>query len=229
MRVSKIKIFISLIIICFFAGFFYFDLLKYLNFEFLGSQKDIFSSLYNDHPLLISLSFFIAYVLITGFSAPGAAVLTLAAGYLFGIFMGTFIVSFASTLGATMAFLMSRFLLRDVIQKKFSSKLKTINEGFRKDGIFYLLTLRLVPLFPFFMVNLVMGLTPIKVLPYFIVSQLGMLPGTIVYVNAGTQLSKINSLKDILSPIIILSFLALALLPWLVKTVMKIISLKKKV
>ncbi len=228
MEISKTKIFIFLSILCFFITFFYFDLFQYLNFEFLKSQKDSFSSLYGDHPLLISFSFFIIYVFITGFSAPGAVILTLASGYLFGLVIGTFIVSFASTLGATIAFLMSRFLLRDLIQKKFKFQLKTFNKGFRKDGGFYLLTLRLVPFAPFFIVNLVMGLTPIKIAPYFIISQLGMLPGTILYVNAGTQLSKINSLRDILSPVIILSFLVLALLPWLIKMIMKIVSFKRE-
>ncbi len=228
MKISKIKIFIILSFLCCFTTVFYFDLFQYLNFDFILAQRDSFLNLYEDYPLLVIFSFFIIYVLTTGFSVPGAAVLTLVAGYLFGLLIGTLIISFASALGATMAFLMSRFLLKDLIQEKFKSKLKTINEGFQKDGIFYLLTLRLIPLFPFFMVNLVMGITPIRVIPYFIASQLGMLPGTIVYVNAGTQISKINSLKDILSPMIILSFLVLALLPWIIKGIMKFVSFKKK-
>ena len=224
MRISKTKICIFLSILCFFGVFFFFDLNQYLNFKFLQSQRDFFLILYTTHPLLVPLIFFSGYILITGFSAPGAVVLTLVAGYLFGLTIGTLVVSFASTIGATMAFLMSRFLLRDYVQKKFSSKLETINQGFLKDGIFYLLTLRLIPIFPFFMVNLVMGVTPLKIREYFFISQLGMLPGTIVYVNAGTQLSKFNSLKDIVSPNIILSFLALALLPWVTKWIVRLVK-----
>ncbi|MFU8816898.1 MAG: FAD-dependent oxidoreductase [Pseudomonadales bacterium] len=190
-----------------------FDLGSYLNLEFLRSQHAAFAQLQADHPLATLAGFFALYVAVTALSLPGAAIMTLAAGALFGLVQGTILVSFASSVGATLAFLASRFLLHDLVQRKFGGHLAGINEGVRRDGAFYLFGLRLVPAFPFFAINLVMGLTPIRTLTFYWVSQIGMLAGTVVFVNAGTQLASIDSLSGLLSPALIASFVALGLFP----------------
>jgi pyruvate/2-oxoglutarate dehydrogenase complex dihydrolipoamide dehydrogenase (E3) component/uncharacterized membrane protein YdjX (TVP38/TMEM64 family) len=177
--------------------------------------------------LVVIAGFFIAYVLVTGASLPGAAIMTLAAGALFGVVWGTVIVSFASTLGATLAFLSSRYVLRDWVEARFGERLKAINAGLERDGAFYLFSLRMIPVFPFFMVNLVMGLTRIRTLTYMWVSQAGMLLGTIVYVNAGTQLARIESLSGIASPAVLGSFVALGIVPWLAKAIIGAIQRRK--
>ncbi len=213
----KIKIaFISLIALLVFI-FFYFGLHQYANLDTLKSQQTIITEYNNTAPLTAALIFFTAYIVITGLSLPGAAIMTLAGGAVFGLLKGTLLVSFASTIGATLAFLISRYLFREPLQQKFAERLHIINQGIEKDGAFYLFTLRLVPAFPFFIVNIVMGLTPIKTLTFFLVSQLGMLAGTIVYVFAGTQLAQISSLKDIFSAELILSFTLLGLFPLIAK------------
>ncbi|MEX1303389.1 MAG: TVP38/TMEM64 family protein, partial [Desulfotignum sp.] len=168
------------------------------------------------------------YITVTALSLPGAAVMTLAGGALFGLVTGTVVISFASTIGATLAFLVSRFLLKNWVQNRFKDKLHAINRGIERDGAFYLFTLRLVPVFPFFIINLVMGLTPIRTIRFYLVSQLGMLPGTLVYVNAGTQLAQIDSLKDIVSPGLLLSFALLGMFPLLAKKGVALINRKKK-
>ena len=211
------KIIIVALIAAFIILFFVFDLGQYLNLEYLKSQKQLIEDYYQNNPLVTMSVYFIAYVIMAALSLPGAVILTLAGGAIFGLLTGTILVSFASTIGATLAFLISRTLLRDVIQKKFGDSLASFNEGVKKDGAFYLFTLRLVPLFPFFVVNLVMGLTALKASTYYWVSQLGMLIGTIVYVNAGTQLGKIDSISGILSPALIGSFVLLGLFPLLAK------------
>ncbi len=160
------------------------------------------------------------YILVTSLSLPGAAVMTLLGGALFGLGVGTIVVSFASTIGATFACFVSRYLLQNWVQGKFGDKLKTVNEGVEKEGLFYLFTLRLIPVFPFWMINLVMGLTKMRLRTFYWVSQLGMLPGTMVYVNAGKELAKIDSLKGILSPGLIISFVILGLFPITVKKLM---------
>ncbi len=195
------------------GAFFLFDLGRFLSLEYLQSQRAGLVGYFQTNPLSMALGFFLAYVAVTGLSLPGAAVLTLVAGAIFGIFWGTLIVSFASTLGATLAFLLSRFLLRDWVQKKFGDRLSAINVGIEKDGPFYLFGLRLVPLFPFFIINLLMGLTAIPARTYAWVSQVGMLAGTLVYVNAGTQLGQLESLSGILSPGLLGSFVLLGLFP----------------
>jgi uncharacterized membrane protein YdjX (TVP38/TMEM64 family) len=157
------------------------------------------------------------YILVTSLSLPGAVVMTLAGGALFGLVRGTVIVSFASTIGATLACLVSRFILRDWVQGKFGDKMKTVNDGIEREGPFYLFTLRLIPIFPFWMINLVLGLTKMPLRTFYWVSQAGMLPGTIVYVNAGKELAKIDSLSGILSPGLIISFVLLGLLPLVTK------------
>lgn len=208
---------------------FIFDLQQYLTLEYIKSQQQSFSQYYAENTILTLAIYFVIYVATTALSLPGAAVLTLAGGGLFGLLTGTIIVSFASTLGATLAFLVSRYLLRDYVQSKFGDKLATINNGIEKEGEFYLFTLRLIPAFPFFLINLVMGLTPIKTVKYFIVSQLGMLPGTVVYVFAGTQLAQIDSLSGILSPGLITAFVLLGIFPLLAKKIIGFVNQKRAV
>jgi pyruvate/2-oxoglutarate dehydrogenase complex dihydrolipoamide dehydrogenase (E3) component/uncharacterized membrane protein YdjX (TVP38/TMEM64 family) len=181
----------------------------------------------HEQPLVFAGSFFVIYVLAAALSLPGATILTLAAGALFGVVQGTVLVSFASTLGATLAFLLSRYLFRDSVQEKFSARLKPINEGIARDGALYLFTLRLAPVFPFFLVNLLMGLTPIRVWTYAWVSQLGMFAGTVVYVNAGTQLAQLDSLKGIVSPTMLVSFGLLAVFPLFAKAITRWLQRRK--
>ena len=199
------------------GAFFVFDLGQFLTLTYLKEQQHAMNAYINDHFLASLSAFLVIYVLTAALSLPGAAILTLAGGALFGVAWGTVAVSFASTIGATLAFLVSRFLLRDAIQQRFADKLRAINDGIEKDGAFYLFTLRLVPIFPFFIINLVMGLTPIKVWHFFVISQVGMLPGTLVYVNAGTEIAKIDSMAGILSPSLLASFALLGIFPILAK------------
>lgn len=205
--------------------FFYLELNKYLNLNYLKNQQENFISFYRQSPIQTLFIYTLIYIVSTALSIPGAALLTLIAGALFGVITGTVIVSFASTTGATLAFLTSRFILRDWVQKRFCSSLRKINKGIEKEGAFYLFTLRLVPVFPFFVVNLIMGLTPMKTGTFFFTSQVGMLAATIVFVNAGTQLAKIESLKGLLSPSLVFSFCLLGLFPITTK---KLFELFKK-
>jgi pyruvate/2-oxoglutarate dehydrogenase complex dihydrolipoamide dehydrogenase (E3) component/uncharacterized membrane protein YdjX (TVP38/TMEM64 family) len=216
----KSKLLILAVISAAIAAFFIFDLGQYLTLDYLKAQQASLSAYVAANPLQSSLAFFAVYVAVAALSLPGAAILTLVGGAIFGFWWGLLIVSFASSVGATLAFLSSRFLLRDWVQSKFGERLKPINEGVTKDGPFYLFALRLVPLFPFFVVNLLMGLTPIKTFPYYWVSQLGMLAGTAVFVNAGTQLAQISSLRGILSPAILGSFALLGIFPIIAKKVL---------
>ena len=206
------------------AAFFIFDLGQFLSLDYFASQKQAIVDYQQQNPVQVAGLFFLIYVAITGLSLPGAAIMTLVAGALFGLGLGLLIVSFASTIGATLAFLISRTLLRDWVQQRFGSNLAAINKGIEKDGAFYLFTLRLVPLFPFFVINLVMGLTPVRTLTFFWVSQVGMLAGTAVYVNAGTQLANIDSLGGILSPPLIGSFVLLGIFPWIARSIIRIIK-----
>ena len=206
------------------VAYFVFDLGQILSLEnFKASQSEIVAAK-DANPILYIAGFFILYVAVTGLSIPGAAIMSLVAGALFGVLVGTIIVSFASTLGATLAFLSARFVLRDWVQGKFGERLRAIDEGLEKDGAFYLFTLRLIPVFPFFVINLLMGLTRIKTRTFFWVSQLGMLPATIVYVNAGTQISRIESTSGLLSPTLIASFVALAFFPWAAKAIVALVT-----
>lgn len=198
-----------------------------LTLESIKANLDQFQQWRDASPLLVSLAFFTIYVLVTALSLPGAAVLTLAGGALFGLAWGLVLISFASTLGATLAFLFSRFLFQDWVQTRFSQRLETINEGVKRDGGFYLFTLRLVPVFPFFLINLLMGLTPIKTWTFYWVSQVGMFIGTAVYVNAGTQLAQLDSLQGILSPSLLLSFVLLGIFPWVAKTILNVIKARR--
>lgn len=209
------------------AAYFYFDLGTYLSLEGIKQAVDDAQGFYRDNPALVLGVFFLLYVAVTAASLPGAAIMTLAAGALFGLVTGTILVSFASTLGATLAFLASRYVLRDSVESRFGDRLKGINEGLERDGAFYLFTLRMIPYIPFFVINLVMGLTRIKARTFVWVSQVGMLLGTIVYVNAGTQLAQIADPSDLLSPILLVSFLLLALVPWIAKGIIGIIKRRK--
>ncbi len=196
----------------------------YFTLSYVKASQEKFASLYADHRLMVIAFYMVIYILITSLSLPGAAIMTLAGGALFGLWVGTLVVSFASTIGATLACFVSRFVLRDWVQRKFSDKLKTVNEGVEREGALYLLTLRLIPVFPFWLINLVMGLTKMPLKTFYWVSQVGMLAGTVVYVNAGKELAKIDSLSGILSPGLILSFVLLGLFPITAK---KLLSLYK--
>ncbi len=209
------------------AAFFIFDLGKYFGLDYIKSQQAAVQAYYTANPVQAIGAFFGVYVAVTALSLPGAAIMTLLAGAVFGLVTGTIIVSFASSAGATLAFLVSRFILRDSIQSKFGDKLAAINRGIEKDGAFYLFTLRLVPAFPFFVINLVMGLTRMKTWTFYWVSQLGMLAGTVVYVFAGQKLGEITSLKGILSPGLIGAFVLLGVFPLVAKKVIDGIKAKK--
>lgn len=209
------------------AAYFAFDLGQYLTLAGVKALAADTAAFQRDNPLVVVAGFFLAYVVVTAASFPGAAIMTLAAGALFGVVWGTVIVSFASTIGATLAFLSSRYVLRDSIEARFGERLKAINAGLERDGAFYLFSLRMIPVFPFFMVNLVMGLTRIRTLTFMWVSQIGMLLGTIVYVNAGTQLARIDSLSGIASPAVLGSFVLLGIVPWIAKGIIGMIKRRK--
>jgi len=227
MKKTQTKILLLAAVALVVALFFIFDLQRFLTLEALKAQQHDFEVFYQNHTAATIAAYMTIYILVTAMSLPGAAVMTLAGGALFGLLVGTIMVSFASTIGATLAFLLSRFLFRDAIQQKFGDKLTAINRGIEKDGNFYLFTLRLVPAFPFFMINVVMGLTPIKTWSFFLVSQIGMLPGTIVYLNAGTQLGKLESAAGILSPAIIFSFVLLGIFPLVARKSVEFINARK--
>jgi pyruvate/2-oxoglutarate dehydrogenase complex dihydrolipoamide dehydrogenase (E3) component/uncharacterized membrane protein YdjX (TVP38/TMEM64 family) len=218
---------IALAFLVLLIAFFAFDLGHYLSLGYLKQSQAYFAEIYARQPLLVAGIYFIIYVAATALSFPGATILTLAGGAIFGLSWGLLIVSFASCIGATLAFLTARFVLRDSVQNRFSQRLDEINKGIEKDGAFYLFTLRLVPLVPFFVINLVMGLTRMKVRTFYWVSQLGMLAGTAVYVNAGTQLGRIDSLKGILSPGLIGSFVLLGIFPLIARKVIEAVKKRK--
>jgi len=221
-RLALLALFIAAL-----TAWFALDLGQYLTLEALKAQQAAIDAFYRANPLLVLAAFFLIYVTLTALSVPGAAIMTLAAGAVFGVATGTVLVSFASSIGATLAFLGSRYLFRDAVQARFGAQLRGINEGMARDGAFYLFSLRLVPVFPFFAINLLMGLTPIRTWTYYWVSQVGMFLGTVVYVNAGTQLAQISSLSDIASPGLLGSFAALGLLPWVGKWIMGLIKRRR--
>jgi len=214
------KILIGFLIIGVFVSFFIFDLNQYLTLSYIKESKTRFYEFYVSNRLLTVSLYMLFYIFITALSLPGAAVMTLAGGALFGFGIALIAISFASTIGATLACFASRYLLRNWIEKKFGDKLSVINTGIEKEGAFYLFMLRLIPLFPFFLINLLMGLTRIKLTTFYWVSQIGMLAGTAVYVNAGSELGKIDSLSGILSPGLIISFVILGIFPLTVKKVL---------
>ena len=222
MNKKKIALIVGVLVLL--AAFFALDLGRYLSLGYLKSSQSAFESLYAEQPLTVMGSYFALYVAVTALSFPGAVIMTLAGGAIFGTLWGTVIVSFASSLGATLAFLAARFVLRDSIEARFGNRLAEFNKGIEKEGAFYLFTLRLVPLVPFFVINLLMGLTKMKTLTFYGVSQLGMLAGTAVYVNAGTQLAQLESLQGILSPGLIGSFVLLGVFPLLARKVTEVLK-----
>jgi len=224
---NKNKLLLALAVVVLIVAFFAFDLGRYFSLAYLKSSQAQFAALYESQPALVIGVYLLVYVAATALSLPGATILTLAAGAVFGLLIGTVIVSFASSIGATLAFLAARFLLRDSVQSRFGARLAEIDKGVQKEGAFYLFTLRLVPLVPFFVINLLMGLTRMKVATFYWVSQLGMLAGTVVYVNAGTQLAKIDSLKGILSPALIGSFVLLGVFPLVAKWVLDAVKSRR--
>jgi uncharacterized membrane protein YdjX (TVP38/TMEM64 family) len=209
------------------AAFFLLDLQRFLSLDYLISVRATADAVIAAHPFVTTGAFFLGYVLVAALSLPGAAVMTLAAGALFGFGWGLLVVSFASSIGATLAMLIARGLLRDWVQGRFGTQLEAVNDGFRRDGGFYLFGLRMVPLFPFFIVNLVMGLTPIDTRRFYWVSQLGMLPGTAVYVFAGTELGQVASLPDVLSPGLIAALTLLGLFPIVARRALALIASRR--
>ncbi len=221
------KILLATVIAAVVALYFGFDFGRYFSLDAFKVRQEAIENWRAAQPLTAALLFFLAYVAVTGLSLPGAAMMTLVAGAIFGLFWGTILVSFASSIGATLAFLASRFLLRDWVQSRFGERLRAINSGVAKEGGFYLFTLRLVPVFPFFMINLLMGLTPMRAATFYWVSQVGMLAGTLVYVNAGTQLAGISGLSGILSPGLIASFALLGIFPLIAKKIVEAVKARQ--
>ncbi len=220
------KIIIAVVVVALIGAFFAFDLQQYFSLQTLKEQKDSLNELYNNNPVPIAAGYFLIYVAFTALALPAAAILTLAAGAIFGFWWGLVLVSFASTIGATCAFLLTRYLFHDTVESKFGDRLSAVNKGIEAEGAFYVFGLRLVPLFPFFVVNSVLALTKIKTVTFYWASQLGMLAGTAVFVNAGTQLADIESTSDILSPKLILSFVLLGVFPILAKWALSMLRKK---
>ena len=218
------RIFLALLILSVFGAYFYFDLERFLNLEYIQAQLEILRSYKSENFGLFALIFSLFYMAVIALSIPGAIILTLTSGAVFGLFWGVVIASFASSFGATLAFLFSRFMLRDWVEKKFESQLALINKGLGKEGLFYLFSIRMIPLFPFFAVNLLMGLTSISTRSFYLVSQAGMLLGTAAYVNAGSELSQITSLSGLISTSIIMSLIFLGLLPLTAKYTIDLIK-----
>ena len=218
------KIILAAVIIALIAAFFVFDLQQYFNLQFLKEQKQSLNDLFESNPFGISVLYFLIYVLFTALALPAALILTLAGGAIFGFWHGLLLVSFASTIGATLAFLMTRYLLHDSVQARFGDRLETVNRGIENEGALYVFGLRLVPLFPFFVINSVLALTKLKTITFFWASQLGMLAGTAVFVNAGTQLADINDTSDILSFKLIVSFALLGVFPFFAKALLKLLK-----
>jgi uncharacterized membrane protein YdjX (TVP38/TMEM64 family) len=213
------KIVLALLMICLIATYFIFDLGRYLSLAHLQASKEQFAAYYSENTALTIGLYMLIYIAVTALSLPGAAIMTLAGGAMFGFVPGVIIVSFASSIGASLAFLASRYLLRSWVEKKLGDKLQTLNAGIEREGSFYLFTLRLIPIFPFWIINLLMGLTRMRLITFYWVSQLGMLAGTMVYVNAGKELGRLESLSGILSPSLILSFALLGIFPLAVKKI----------
>ena len=221
---SKSRIIVIVLIAVAIAGYFIFDLGQYLTLDFAQSQLSAIQEFKDENFTLTALIYFSVYVAITALSIPGAVIATLVGGAIFGLLWGTVIVSFASSIGATLAFFVSRLLLREWVQSKFGDYLAPINKGIEKDGNFYLFSIRMVTLFPFFMINLLMGLTPIRPVAFYLVSQAGMLLGTAVYVNAGSELAQISSLSGLVSGSLIFSFALLGLFPLMAKLLLNLIK-----
>ena len=215
--ITKHSIFLMLLVVIALACFFFLELDKFTTIEYFKSRQELVTGYQEQNPLLAAMIFFALYVILTSLSLPVAGIMTIIAGALFGLIQGLVLVSLASSLGATLAFLLSRYLFRDFFQDRYSQKLKILNIGIEKEGAFYLFSLRMIPVFPFFMVNAVMGLTLIKTRVFYFASLAGMLLPSVIYVNAGCQITRINSVADILSPVVFLSFTLLGLFPLISK------------
>ena len=215
------KIILIILILSAITAFFLFGGTQYLSFSYLKDQQATLQEYSQDHPWSVAATYFVIYVVVTALSLPGAAIMTLAGGALLGFWVGLITVSFASTIGASLAFIIARYLAGNWVRERYASTLRAIDEGVEKEGAFYLFALRLVPAFPFFLINIVMAITPIKIITFYIVSQLGMLAGTAVYVYAGTQLASLETPSDILSPSLLIAFTLLGLFPLAAKYVVK--------
>lgn len=225
MNLRKVSLLMTVLLVI--VAFFAFDLGRFFSLDFLQQSQARFAELREQQPLALAAGYFLIYVAVTALSLPGATIVTLAGGAIFGLGWGLLIVSFASSIGATLAFLTARFLLRDSVQSRFGQRLADMDKGIEKDGAFYLFTLRLIPVVPFFVINLLMGLTKMKAWTFYWVSQLGMLAGTAVYVNAGTQLGQLESLQGILSPGLLGSFVLLGLFPLIARKIVEAVQKRK--
>jgi len=221
-KIAVVAVIAALVVV-----FWVFDLGQYLTLSYIKDSQVKFQSLYADKPVSVIATYMAIYILVTSLSLPGAAVMTLAGGALFGFVAGTIIVSFASTIGATLACFVSRFLLGNWVQNRFSERVRKVNEGVQKEGAFYLFTMRLIPAIPFWLINLAMGLTRMRLVTFYWVSQVGMLAGTMVYVNAGKELGELDSLSGILSPGLIASFVLLGVFPIITKKLMAFYKSRK--
>ena len=221
------RLLIALLIVAAIVCFFAFDLSHYLSLHALKEQQQSLQAWRAEHPVLLAAGFLVGYIVMAAASLPGAALATIAAGAVFGLVEGTLLASFASSIGATLAFVASRFLFRDAVKRRFGKRLATIDEGLKRDGAFYLFTLRLVPALPFFVINLLMGVTALPARTFYWVSQVGMLAGTVVYVNAGTQLAQLDSASGIFSPLLIGSFVLLGIFPWIARALVALVRRRK--
>lgn len=221
------KIVTLLVIAALIGCFFIFDVQQYFDFAYVKSKQQVITDYFHTHPLKTILIFFLTYVAVAALSLPAVGVLSILAGAIFGLLPGTGIVLLAATVGATIAFWFSRYVFRDLAQNRFGDKLQVINRGVEKDGAFYLFTLRLIPIFPFFIINLAMGLTPMRTIVFFTTSLTGMIAGSFVFVNIGTQLASVDSLDGILTPAIIFAFLLLAIFPWLARKIVTILKIRR--
>jgi pyruvate/2-oxoglutarate dehydrogenase complex dihydrolipoamide dehydrogenase (E3) component/uncharacterized membrane protein YdjX (TVP38/TMEM64 family) len=221
------RLLIALLIVAAIVCFFAFDLSHYLSLHALKEQQQSLQAWRAEHPVLLAAGFLVGYIVMAAASLPGAALATIAAGAVFGLVEGTLLASFASSIGATLAFLASRFLFRDAVKRRFGKRLATIDQGLKRDGAFYLFTLRLVPALPFFVINLLMGVTALPARTFYWVSQVGMLAGTVVYVNAGTQLAQLDSASGIFSPLLIGSFVLLGIFPWIARALVALVRRRK--
>lgn len=224
----RLRAILLLLIVLTIVAFFWFGGARYLSLEFLRGSYEELQAIAEREWLQAAAFFFVLYTALASLNVPGAAaVMTLAGGAVFGLLWGTILVSFASSIGATLGFLLSRFLLRDFLERRFPVEAERVNEGIRRDGALYLFSVRIVAVFPFFIINLLMGLTRLRTSTFYWVSQVSMLPGTIVYVNAGTQISRIESASDIMSPGVAGSFLLLGLFPLITKRIMNAVNARR--
>jgi uncharacterized membrane protein YdjX (TVP38/TMEM64 family) len=221
---NKAKLLVALLIVALISAVFVLGLHQYLSLDFLRAQQQSMQIFVEQNLTGAAVAFFFLYVTVAALNIPGAAIMTLAAGAVFGVVVGVIVVSFASAVGATLAFLLSRYLLRDYVERKFSWATEKINRGVEREGGYYLFTLRLVPVFPFFVINMVMALTRLQTQTFYWVSQIGMFPATVVYVNAGTQLGRIEDAADILSPAVLGSFALLGVFPIVAKKILEFVT-----